>query len=66
MNRRKNGQEFVVAEGASYAENWSHPRVTYEPGDDWRDTQADFVRRVVASTPPRGEYEYGPQFDGSF
>jgi hypothetical protein len=63
MNVRKNGQEFVVAEGASHGENWSHPRVPYEPGDDWQDSMADFVRRVVVATPPRGEYEYGPSFE---
>lgn len=48
----------VDAEGA-YAVNFGMPvRENCTPGDEWRDSAADWVRRIVAAGPGRGPLDY--------
>lgn len=53
----------VDAEGSRHGDDWGHVNSTWSPGMDWADVRAEFVRRIVAAAPPRGEYDYGEEFN---
>lgn len=50
--------DIVEAEGSHFGDNWNYYHVSYDPGDDWRDSCTEFVRRLVSPRVPRGEYDY--------